>query len=73
MNLIHSETKQTLRIWTWMLSSSQGVVPIEDPDSPPPEVFVVPDEYDDEPIVLVEEDEEEAKWLMGVLNIDHDG
>jgi hypothetical protein len=56
-----------------MLSRDSGVVPLEDPDAPPPEVFVIPDEYDDEPTVLVDDDDDEAKWLMGVLNIDHDG
>lgn len=52
-----------------MLSNTEGVAVTAD-ESPPPDVFVIPDEYDDEPNVLVEEDTDEAKWLMGVLNID---
>lgn len=69
MNLSHSETKQTLRIWTLMLSNTEGVAVTAD-SGPTPDVFVMPDEYDDEPNVLVEEDTDEAKWLMNVLNID---
>lgn len=52
-----------------MLSNSEGVV-VTSETSSQPDVFVIPDEYDDEPNVLVDEDVDEAKWLMGVLNID---
>jgi hypothetical protein len=55
-----------------MLSNEAGVA-ITEGDSPPPDVFVVPDEFDDEPVVLVDDDDEDARFLMGVLNIDHDG
>lgn len=52
-----------------MLSNTEGVAVTAD-TSPPPDVFIIPDEYDDEPNVLVEEDTDEARWLMGILNID---
>lgn len=68
----HSETSQTLRIWTLVLSNTEGVA-VTASDSAPPDVFVVPDDFDDEPHVLVDDDDDDAKFLMGVLNIDHDG
>lgn len=72
MNLFHSERAQTLRIWTLILSNTEGVA-VTAEDSPPPDVFVTPDEFDDDnPVVLVD-DEDEARFLLGVLNIDHDG
>ncbi len=73
MNLLHSEQKQTLRIWTLMLSNEAGVAVTTEESASPPDVFVVPDDFDDEPVVLVDDDDDDARFLMGVLNIDHDG
>lgn len=69
MTQSHEETAQTLRIWTLMLSNTEGVV-VTASDSPPPDVFVIPDEDDNDPLVLVDDDDEDARFLMGVLNID---
>lgn len=52
-----------------MLSNTEGVA-VTSSEGPPPDVFVTPDEFDDEPHVLIDEDDDEAKWLMNVLHID---
>lgn len=52
------------------MTNREGVV-LTDPDIGDPDVIQIPDEDDDfDPVVLVDDDEDEAKYLMGVLHID---
>jgi hypothetical protein len=53
-----------------MLSDAQGVVTVDGAESPPPDVFVVPDDFDEDPVVLMDDDDEDSLRLLGILNMD---
>jgi hypothetical protein len=69
----HDEQMKTLRIWTLALThNAENVAAIEFEGEPG--VFQLPDEDDDgDNVVYIDEDNDEAKYLMGVLNYDDAG
>jgi hypothetical protein len=71
----HDQQMKTLKIWTLALThNAEDVAAVEYTGEP--DVVVMPDEiYDDgdDNVVYINDDDEEAKFLMGVLNYDDAG
>lgn len=59
-----------MKIWTLILSNANGVALLNDESTAPPDVFVIPDDFDEDPVVLMDDDDDEAKMLLGILNMD---
>lgn len=65
---------RTLRIWTLALTRDSTTLSVVEDDGHLPDVFVMEDEDDDlDNVVYMDDDADEAKYLMGVLNIDDAG
>ena len=62
MNLTHSETMRTLRIWTLALTHNNTDVAVVEDDGHLPDVFVMEDEDDDlDNVVYMDDDGDDAK------------
>ena len=59
---------RTLQIWTLIKSDVASAVALD--DRPPPDVFIIPDIDEEDGVVLVDDDDNDAMALMGILNMD---
>jgi len=78
VNLNHSEKKMQTKIWASLVADRETAVAMT-MDDHEPDVVVTPDEmYDDlerdeNNVIYLDDDGDDAKFLMGVLNIDDAG